>query len=96
MDIITILTREYNYGADILEIQPDIPTGITEQRSISELILGPQANPFWRSGDNLTAIYIFKVASGRMPLGSVSNSQVHYERGVGGASFASFKSQQPA
>lgn len=48
MDIITILTKEYNYGADILEIQDiqqDIPAEMIERRSISELITGQQANP---------------------------------------------------
>ena len=49
MDAVTILTAEYNYQGDILEIlniEQDIPTEIIEWRSIFELIPGTRTNPF--------------------------------------------------
>ena len=48
MDAVTILTAEYNYQGDILEIlniEQDIPTEIIEWRSIFELIPGTRTNP---------------------------------------------------
>jgi len=51
VDVITILTKEYNYNGDILEIPKysgEIPTENSELRSISELINCKRANLLWQ------------------------------------------------
>lgn len=50
MDVITILTKEYNYRGDILEIlnvAEDMPEENLEWRNISELIISGRLNPLW-------------------------------------------------